>query len=89
MTYEPSTGAIEVVANDRESRAELAQFLARHLLGVELNSEKVPTRQYDLPVLLNLSALIVLESLRSFSNSHEIEMLPFVFKKCLCFGSSY
>ena len=51
MTYEPSTGVIEVVANDRESRAELAQFMARHLLGVEFSSEKVPMRQYDLSVL--------------------------------------
>ena len=53
MTYEPSTGVIEVVANDRESRAELAQFLARHLLGVEFSSEKIPMRQYDLSVLLD------------------------------------
>lgn len=53
MTYEPSTGVIEVVANDRESRAELAQFLARHLLGIEFSSEKVPMRQYDLSVLLD------------------------------------
>lgn len=53
MTYEPSTGVIEVVANDRESRSELAQFVARHLLGVEFSSEKVPMRQYDLSVLRN------------------------------------
>lgn len=53
MTYEPSTGVIEVVANDRESRPELAQFVARHLLGVEFSSEKVPMRQYDLSVLRN------------------------------------
>jgi hypothetical protein len=53
MTYEPSTGVIEVVANDRESRSELVQFVARHLLGVEFSSEKVPMRQYDLSVLGN------------------------------------
>jgi len=53
MTYEPATGVIEVVASDRESRAELAQFLARDLLGVEFRDEKVPLRRYDLAVLLN------------------------------------
>lgn len=53
MTYEPATGVIEVVASDRESRAEMAQFLARDLLGVDFHSEKVPLRQYDLTVLLN------------------------------------
>ena len=34
-----------MVANGRESLAELAPFLARHLLGVEFGSEKVPMRQ--------------------------------------------
>jgi len=52
MTYEPATGVIEVVANDRESRAEMAALLARHLLGIEFRSEKVPLRRYDLSVLL-------------------------------------
>lgn len=52
MTYEPATGVIEVVASDRESRSEIAQFLARDLLGVEFRDEKVPMRHYDLTVLL-------------------------------------
>jgi len=52
MTYEPATGVIEVVASDRESRSEMAQFLARDLLGVEFRDEKVPMRHYDLAVLL-------------------------------------
>ena len=52
MTYEPASGVIEVVANDRESRAEMAQYLARDLLGVEFRDEKVPMRRYDLTVLL-------------------------------------
>lgn len=52
LTYEPATGVIEVVANDRESRAELAHFLTRDLIGIEFLGEKVPLRQYDLDVLL-------------------------------------
>ncbi|MDD9921904.1 MAG: hypothetical protein OXQ92_06445 [Boseongicola sp.] len=52
MTYEPETGVIEVVANDRESREEMARYMARDLLGVEFQSEKVPLRNYDLSVLL-------------------------------------
>ena len=52
MTYEPSTGVIEVVANDGKSRAELAHFLTRDLIGIEFRGEKVPLRKYDLDVLL-------------------------------------
>lgn len=52
MTYEPATGVIEVVASDRESRAEMVQLLARDLLGFAFSGEKVPLRRYDLSVLL-------------------------------------
>ena len=52
MTYEPVTGVIEVVANDRESRGEMVRFMARDLLGIEFQSDKVPFRNYDLGVLL-------------------------------------
>ncbi len=52
MTYEPATGVIEVVANDRESREEMVRFFARDLLGIEFQSEKVSFRVYDLEVLL-------------------------------------
>lgn len=52
MTYEPATGVIEVVANDRESREEMVRFMARDLLGIEFQSEKVPFRTYDLAVLI-------------------------------------
>jgi len=53
MTYEPDTGVIEVVANDRESREEMVRFMARDLLGIEFDSKKVPLRTYDLGVLLH------------------------------------
>lgn len=52
LTYEPATGVIEVVANVGESRAELAHFLTRDLLGIEFRGQKVPLRKYDLDVLL-------------------------------------
>ena len=52
MTYEPETGVIEVVANDRESREDMVRFLARDLLGVEFREQRLPFRQYDLSVLL-------------------------------------
>ena len=52
MTYEPATGVIEVVANDRESREEMVRFMARDLLSIEFQSERVPFRNYDLDVLL-------------------------------------
>jgi len=52
LTYEPSTGVIEVVANDRASRADLATFIARDLLDIPIISEKLPLRHYDLAPLL-------------------------------------
>ena len=52
MTYEPETGVIEVVANDRESREDMVRFLARDLLGIEFQQERLPFRQYDLSALL-------------------------------------
>ena len=52
MTYEQATGVIEVVANDRESREEMVRLMARDLLGIEFQNEKVPFRNYDLSVLL-------------------------------------
>ena len=52
MTYEPDTGVIEVVARDRESRAQMAKSLARDLLGFEFGGDKVPFRRFDLSVLL-------------------------------------
>ena len=52
LTYEPDSGVIEVVAKDRESRQDLVRFLARDLLGVEFQQERLPFRQYDLSGLL-------------------------------------
>ena len=48
ITYEPATGVIEVVANDRESREDLVRIFARDLLGSEFQQERLPFRQFDL-----------------------------------------
>lgn len=53
LTYEPAEGVIEVVANDKEVRESLAGYMSRHLLSVDFKSEKLPTRQYDLSVLMD------------------------------------
>jgi hypothetical protein len=51
LTYEPTTGVVEVVAPDRESRAEIARMFARELLSAEFKGEKIKLRRYDLSVL--------------------------------------
>jgi hypothetical protein len=52
LTYEPATGVIEVVANDRESREDLVRLFARELLAAEFDKKRVPLRRYDLRALL-------------------------------------
>jgi hypothetical protein len=77
MTYEPATGVIEVVANDRESRAEMAQFLARDLLGINFQGEKVPFREYDLSMLLNpFSFPTDLEDGIERANVRQLRLMP-------------
>ena len=51
ITYEPATGVIEVVANDRESREDLVRLFARDLLASEFGQERLPFRQFDLGML--------------------------------------
>lgn len=52
LTYEPTEGVIEVVANDTDMREAMAGFMGRHLLGIEFKGERLPARQYDLDVLM-------------------------------------
>lgn len=52
VTYEPLTGVIEVVAADRESREAMGLLVARDLLGIEFQGQRLPARRYDLSVLL-------------------------------------
>ena len=55
LTYEPGTGVVEVVAPERESRAEIARIFARELLSAEFKGEKIKLRRYELSVLFRTS----------------------------------
>lgn len=52
LTYEPATGSIEVVANDKPTRLEILKAAFTHLLGIEFRENRIPLRSYDLSVLL-------------------------------------
>ena len=52
LTYEPESGIVEVVANDRETREELLRCMARDLMGIELKGSKLPFKKYRLEGLL-------------------------------------
>lgn len=52
LTYEPSTGVLEVVAGEREVRADIARIFLGELAGEEFKGEKIPLRYYDLSRLL-------------------------------------
>ncbi|KGJ18772.1 hypothetical protein [Paracoccus sanguinis] len=52
VTYEPATGAIEVIASDQNTRGEILKATFAHLLGVEFKENRLPLRRYDLSVLL-------------------------------------
>jgi hypothetical protein len=51
LTYEPSTGVIEVVANVRESRKDFVDIFARTLLNYRIDNKRLVLRRYDLAVL--------------------------------------
>jgi hypothetical protein len=51
LTYEPATGVIEVVANKKETRQAFVRYFAESLLRVELGSNRLPLRRYDLASL--------------------------------------
>jgi hypothetical protein len=53
LTYEPITGAIEVIAQDRLSREKIAQSFSEILLQQEIKSDRIPLRQYNLMPLMN------------------------------------
>ncbi|VDC19195.1 hypothetical protein [Pseudogemmobacter humi] len=52
VTYEPATGGIEVIANDKVTRGEIVKATVTHLLGIEFKENRLPLRCYDLSVLL-------------------------------------
>lgn len=53
VTYEPATGSIEVVANDKATRGEIVKATVTHLLGIAFKENRLPLRCYDLSVFLN------------------------------------
>lgn len=52
ITYEPASGAIEVVAGDKDTRRQILQAAVTHLLGTAFQEQRLPLRHYDLSVLL-------------------------------------
>ncbi|MBK5911437.1 hypothetical protein CCR85_08030 [Rhodothalassium salexigens] len=52
VTYEPATGGIEVIANDKVTRIEIVRAAVTHLFNIEFNENRLPLRCYDLSVLL-------------------------------------
>jgi hypothetical protein len=51
LTYEPSTGVIEVVASKQEVREGLVELFGRTLLGCRSSSKRLKLKQYDLASL--------------------------------------
>lgn len=52
LTYEPVSGQIEVIANTKEVRTEIARAFSGSLLQTEIEGETVPLKQYDISKLL-------------------------------------
>ncbi|MEG4644620.1 hypothetical protein VB636_17895 [Paracoccus sp. APAP_BH8] len=52
VTYEPATGGIEVIANDKATRSEIVKATVTNLLGIAFKENRLPLRCYDLSVLL-------------------------------------
>ena len=51
ITYEPATGVIEVVANDRHNREDMVRLFVRDLLDTDFQKERLPFRKFDLSML--------------------------------------
>lgn len=52
LTYQPKTGAIEVVADSKETRGDVVRFCCSRLLRTEFGQQPLPPRRFDLRVLL-------------------------------------
>jgi hypothetical protein len=59
ITYEPSSGTIEVVGRVKALREQVAALFAETLLGFELSGERLPPRRVDLSPLLHSDELVV------------------------------
>jgi hypothetical protein len=51
ITYEPTSGAIEVVANEKKAREDLASLFCSEVLATPFTQERLPLRRFDLSVL--------------------------------------
>ncbi len=51
ITYEPKSGSLEVVANEKKVREDLASLFCTELLSAPFGQEKLKPRRYDLDVL--------------------------------------
>ena len=52
VTYEPTSGGIEVIANDTVTRGEIVKATVTHFLGIQFKDNRLPLRCYDLSGLL-------------------------------------
>lgn len=52
FTYEPALGIIEVVAQKKLRRADLAKLFARTLLGYNIDADRIGPHHYDLSVFM-------------------------------------
>lgn len=52
FAYEPASGVIEVVAQKKARRTELARMFAKTLLGHAIEGQRIPLRRYDLSVFM-------------------------------------
>ena len=54
LTYDADTGVIEVVAQDRASREEMAHAFTDTLLRQKISGKRIPLREYDLRPLMSI-----------------------------------
>lgn len=52
ITYEPETGAVDVVARGKNDREELAAIFTSSFMGQKVTADKIPLRSYNLEKLL-------------------------------------
>jgi hypothetical protein len=52
VTYEPTSGSIEVVGGDRDGRQHLARTFAQDILGTTSAERTLPLREFSLDILL-------------------------------------
>ncbi|MGH6812694.1 MAG: hypothetical protein ACREDM_10225 [Methylocella sp.] len=59
ITYERSSGTIEIVGRIKTVREEIARLFAERLLGIELSGERLPPQRVDLSPLLDPHEFVV------------------------------